>query len=269
MSSLTRNRIGAIVATFVVALALTVLLPVGRAHAAQEPTVTYSNLAGTSSIDFEPADTNLFPNMGSVMPGDEVTQTVTVRNASLEGDSVLIYMRSLGYSSGSEEFLSQMTLTVAHESGNVVSNTADSAGGLTEWVLLGEFAPGQSTQLDVTLTIPIELDNSFQGALGRLKWEFMAEEIPASDEPGDPTDPDNPANPDDPTDPDAPGGTGDGSSTGGTTGGSGLGSGGKGLSATGDALFIMAAVCAVAAAVAALVLLLLWRRRREEDASCQ
>ena len=64
---------------------------------------------------------------------------------------------------------------------------ADQPGGLYEWVCLGTLYSGGKVNLDVTLTVPVELDNAFQDHTGQLTWQFMIEEFPV--EPDDPIPP--------------------------------------------------------------------------------
>lgn len=123
--------------------------------------------------------TDLFESFKSIMPGDTRTQTVEVRNDALGAETVDIYLRALGAESGSEEFLSKLKLTVKKSDGSTLFNdAADQTGGLTDWVLLGCFAPGDKETLELTLTAPITLGNEFQNAEGSLLWQFRVEDSP-------------------------------------------------------------------------------------------
>ncbi len=170
-------------------IALSLVLPVYAA----DGKVTYSGNAG--HFVFEPGSehslTDLFPNFKGVMPGDTLTQKITVKNDADNKVKVKIYMRSLGAHEDSVEFLSQLDLTVQKSAENEMAYMFDAAAnetaGLTDWVCLGTLYSGGEVNLDVALDVPVELDNMFQSHIGYLDWEFMIEEFPI--EPGDPKPP--------------------------------------------------------------------------------
>lgn len=136
--------------------------------------------------------TDLFANFKGVMPGDTLTQKITVKNDASDEVKVEIYLRSLGAHEGSAEFLSKLGLTVATSADNEMAYMFDAAAhetaGLTDWVCLGTLYAGGEVNLDVTLHVPTELDNRFQNAVGYLDWEFMIKEYPV--EADDPVPPD-------------------------------------------------------------------------------
>ena len=128
--------------------------------------------------------TDLFSDFKNVMPGDTLTQSVYVSNSAAYNVKVRLYMRSLGAEAGSESFLSQLGLTVAAGASVLFDAPADKPAQLSEWVYLGTLYSGGSAELKVTLSVPVEMGNDFQNAVGALNWQFMAEELPVS-----PTDP--------------------------------------------------------------------------------
>ena len=155
--------------------------------------VTYSGNA--ENFVFEPGSdhslTDLFPNFKGVMPGDTLTQKITVKNNADNKIKVKIYIRSLGAHEDSVEFLSQLGLKVAKSEDNEMAYMFDAAANetaqLTDWVYLGTLYSGGEVNLDVTLNVPVELPNEFQNNIGYLDWEFMIEEFPV--EPDDPKPP--------------------------------------------------------------------------------
>ena len=161
-------------------ISLSSVVPVNAA----DGKVTYAGKA--KKFIFEPGGeyslTDLFPNFKGVMPGDTLTQKITVKNDAENNVKVKIYMRSLGAHEDSIEFLSQLGLQVQKSTDNqnahMFDAAADKTAQLTDWVCLGTLYSGGHVNLDVTLKVPVELDNEFQNYIGYLDWEFMIEEYP-------------------------------------------------------------------------------------------
>lgn len=177
--------------TIVVILA--VFLSSALPASAADGKVTYNGNAG--KCIFEPGTehslTDLFPNFKGVMPGDTLTQKITVKNDANDKVKVKIYIRSLGAHEDSKEFLSKLGLRVQKSEENQMAYMFDAAASetaqLTDWVYLGMLYSGGEVNLDVTLNVPVELDNAFQNKIGYLDWEFRIEEFPS--ESGDPQPP--------------------------------------------------------------------------------
>ena len=174
-------------------ITLAVLLSSTVTVFAADGKVTYSGNAG--NFVFEPGSehslTDLFPNFKGVMPGDTLTQKITVKNDADNKVKVKIYIRSLGAHEDSVEFLSQLGLKVSKSEENKMAYMFDAAANetaqLTDWVYLGTLYSGGEVNLDVTLNVPVELPNEFQNKIGYLDWEFMIEEFPVEE--GDPKPP--------------------------------------------------------------------------------
>ncbi len=151
--------------------------------------VTYSGDAGdfifTPGSDY--SETDLFTNFKDVMPGDSITQKILVKNEASNKVKVKIYMRSLGAYDDemSQKFLSQLSLRLKKSEENSMAYMFDAAASesasLTDWVLLGTLYSGGEVNLDVTLTVPVSLENNYQKNIGFLDWQFMVEEFPIED----------------------------------------------------------------------------------------
>ncbi len=181
------------------ALALSLMLTVGLVSIAYaESSVTYKG--GAEKFVFlegsKYTDSDLFGSFKGVMPGDELSQTITIRNRFRNADTVKIYLRAVAHDdSGNplsenvaaetdlpsmQEFLSQLSMTVKQGDTLLFEASPDQLGGLEKNVLLGSFPKNSSTELVVTLTVPLELGNEFQNRTGEVDWVFTAEEFTES-----------------------------------------------------------------------------------------
>lgn len=170
--------------------AVLVLLLSAMSVSAADGNVTYDGKA--QEFIFEPGSeyspTDLFPNFKGVMPGDSITQKISVKNDVEKGVKVKIYMRSLGAHEDSVEFLSQLKMTVTLLTDtNLFDAMAHETAQLTEWTYLGMLYSGGEAELEVKLDVPVTVGNEYQEQVGYLDWEFRIEEFPR--EPDDPAPP--------------------------------------------------------------------------------
>lgn len=121
------------------------------------------------------SSTDLFEGFKGVMPGDELTQTIMVKNAT--GSSVRIYMRAEPVSELHKDFLSQLSIRVECKNKEIFDAAPSETAQLTNNTLLGTFKKGGSTELSIKLAVPITLGNEYMNSMGIVPWVFVAEEI--------------------------------------------------------------------------------------------
>lgn len=194
-------------------MAAVLVVPTVTVQAASS--VTLSNTNG-GSFEFEPgsvySETDLLPSMKGLMPGDEVTEEITVTNTYSGNDYVKIYMQALGVSENNtdtpvdemEEFLAQLEMKIYNGSELIYSASPNETAQLTQECILGSFRNGESTTLKVVLTVPQTLGNEYMDRQGAIKWLFRAEGFDDPEEPEDPEDPEEPVTPSDPQTPSKP-----------------------------------------------------------------
>ena len=166
-----------------ISLLLIAILVIGNGMVifAADSSVTYEG--GAEKFVFLPgseySDSDLFDGFKNVMPGDKLQETIIVENNSRSSDYVRIYMRAEVHEEDSDmqEFLNQLSMTVHNGGTQIYQASPDELDGLAENVLLGEFRPGESTELTVELEVPIEMDNTYANRIGEVDWVFVVEEI--------------------------------------------------------------------------------------------
>lgn len=151
---------------------------------------------GTAQItvdgDVKMTETDLFGGFKNVMPGDTITEDITIKNAS-DYDYIRVYMKAVPHDESNKpkvdenivieemnDFLSQLTLTVKNGSDEIYAGSPDKTDGLGENVFLGEIGKGDKVKLQAELVVPIELDNKYANRIGEVDWKFTVECFNAS-----------------------------------------------------------------------------------------
>lgn len=166
-------------------LLLTAMMTALGTAFADETKAVYRGNAGEFVFETEGeyAPDDLFENFKGVMPGDTLTQKIIVRYEEKKDTKLKLYLRSEGAEADSIDFLSKLSLEVRQAGKEeVFAAAADKAGDLKEGICLGTFYSGEETELELKLTVPKELGNQYQNAIGKIRWEFIAEEYPLTEE---------------------------------------------------------------------------------------
>ncbi len=183
------------------ALALVLALSLALPSFAASASVVYEghNIFGFGPGNEYGAD-DLFGSFKGVMPGDTLTDTVSVRNHSSCCDFVKIYLRAEPHGSDNplshlvadretvesmNEFLGSLHMTVWNGSQKIYEASPDQTGGLTENCLLGTFRGGEGSILKVVLEMPDDLGNDYAERIGEIDWVFVVEEY-VDDDPDSP-----------------------------------------------------------------------------------
>lgn len=160
----------------VICVLLMLALLAGSAFAASS--VNYQG--GAEEFVFLPVDEDgegdLFEGFKGVLPGDVLTQKITVKNST--GDKVRIYLRAESKGMVDRDFLSQLSMTVDCRNKEIFDAAPSETAQLTKNTLLGTFKSKGTTELTVTLTVPADLGNAYMNRTGVVPWTFLVEEIP-------------------------------------------------------------------------------------------
>lgn len=191
-------------------LALIMVFSMSVTAFAADSTITFKGLQ--EGFEAQPGseytDTDLFDNFKDVMPGDQLTETIQIRNEAADCDYIKVYMRAvvhdengnpLTYSEAFEntdgkdqanvdgqrdetvatmqDFLKQLTMRIYNGDELIYNSTPDQAGALTNNVFLGTLTKGEALSLKVELDVPIEMGNEYANRVGEVDWIFLAEGI--------------------------------------------------------------------------------------------
>lgn len=144
---------------------------------------------------------DLFQNFKGVLPGDTLSQTITVAADRGNDHSFYIYLyarecttvgdaehpAASGASSvvSAADFLDYLNITVDAAGRDLGDGTHLGTGTGKSGVLLGTFDAGESLALTVDLEVDLQMGNDFQKAAAYIDWVFYAEQVPVPDDDDD------------------------------------------------------------------------------------
>ena len=203
-------------------LTLTMLLTLSLPTFAADSSITYHGKGKVTEVapGSDYTSTDLFDSFKDVMPGDKLTESITIKNKASSCDYIKLYMKAevhdekgnpLTYSEAFEntdgkdqanidgqrdetvatmqDFLSQLTMRIYNGNQLIYNASPDEAGALVNNVLLGKLKKNESANLKVELDVPIEMGNEYANRVGEVDWVFLFEEH------------NNPSTPDEPEEP--------------------------------------------------------------------
>lgn len=126
--------------------------------------ITFEN--GSEGLVKVDGDFGFFSNWSSLMPGDTVSDTVTIGNNY--DDRVAIYFRT--ETIADDSLLEKVHLII--KNGDTTVYDGGMNGEITQEVQLGYLRRGETRNLTYTVSIPAELTNEYALANTRTKWIF-------------------------------------------------------------------------------------------------
>lgn len=143
------------------------------------PTVIYDGEEKAFTLE-DMEDTDLFPELKEMMPGDEVTQEITVRADHVQGP-VTVYLTAGEAAQEMPEVFRYVHMTVRTDEKMVSEGTLGAPGGLENGVELFTFdGPGEE-ELEVTLKVDVEAGNELMDARAEVDWTFTVQDYSESD----------------------------------------------------------------------------------------
>lgn len=134
-------------------------------------------------IGLHPAE--VFMDVKNIKPGDTVTSALTIKNS---GNTDIRYVSKAEFSSGRKDFYELLSLEVAEGERTLYKGLLS---GFTSFPA-GKLKQGEEKTLQVTVGVPYEAGNEYQGAGAVYLFVFTAS---AATNPGGPDGPDRPDRP--------------------------------------------------------------------------
>lgn len=150
----------------------------------EKEAVTFS---GESNV-IEFSSDNLFMAFNDYLPGDSITQTITLNNNYDKKTGIYLTMLVADQEEDSELIWSliydKLSITVTNSKGEILYNGAfggtwvqsHTQGTITEKIIhLAELQPNSQEDIKVVLNVPHNLGNEYQNLKANVVWRFTAE----------------------------------------------------------------------------------------------
>lgn len=127
-------------------------------------------------------DEDIFAQFGTMMPGDENSGIVDVRNSGEKPAKLWFWAEEETRTGGAgDDMLDEIVLEIVDmATGDSIYAGPLNPEGLAEPILLGTYEPGQSAELAYNLLVPGYLGNDYMDSSATVTWTFAAEEIVGS-----------------------------------------------------------------------------------------
>lgn len=167
-------------------------------------------VSGKNLFEYDPVSqytkTDLFDGFKNVIPGDKLTETITITNNIVGADYIKVYLQAiphddeknpLSYSESYEaedghdqagidkqrdetvasmsDFLSKLNMKVSQGKKVIFEGAPNTTKGLEKNLYLGKIRRLKSLELKVELEVPVELDNTYANRVGEVDWQFTIE----------------------------------------------------------------------------------------------
>lgn len=176
----------------VVLVAFVMVLGLSSNVYAADNTLVYSGKEegfGFGGSEYTPTD--FFHNFKGVMPGDELDENVSILNDASDCSEIKVYIKNIVHDENGNplspnvdleednevtmnDFLNQLTMTIT-SGGNTIYSGSAYIQGMNEYIYLGTLQKGESLDLNIHLSVPIELANEYAYRVGEVDWSFVSE----------------------------------------------------------------------------------------------
>lgn len=129
-------------------------------------TVTYQPDSIEVTSDF-------FNDLDTLMPGDEITGTVKIKNKHSKNSEIFMDIVQDDLDDEADELLKSLIIKIDDENGNTIYE-----GNVYDFPItsLGEFSSGQEKSLTFKMVVPPELTNEYSKINSKLNWIFYTED---------------------------------------------------------------------------------------------